>query len=178
MRIFCRVGTSPGGLYPCKPGGADDYCYIFASRGNEEHWRRLATVIGREDLFDDPRLQNGDDRYKHKEVVNEAITQWTMQHAKEDVMTIIAEARVPCGAVFNTKELLNDADFLDRGMMLKIDHPERGEVTVPGWPLNMSDTKVPIKSAPLHGSGNESIYGDWLGCTPQEVADMRAKAVI
>ena len=37
------VGTAPGGLYKCAPGGLDDWCYIFASRGNEEHWRRLVT---------------------------------------------------------------------------------------------------------------------------------------
>jgi len=172
------VGTVPGGLYPCKPGGDDDYCYIFASRGNEEHWRRLATIIGREDLFDDPRLRDGAARYAHKDVVNEAITQWTTQHTKEEVMAIIAGARVPCGAVFNTKELLADADFHARGMMQKIDHPQRGEVTVPGWPLNMSDSKVPIQSAPLHGSDNEAVYGEWLGCTADEVADMRTRSVI
>jgi len=32
------LGSSLGGLYPCKPGGPDDYCYIFTSRGNEQHW--------------------------------------------------------------------------------------------------------------------------------------------
>ena len=36
------VGTAPGGLYPCKPGGKDDYAYIFCSRGNEEHWNDSA----------------------------------------------------------------------------------------------------------------------------------------
>src|SRR5882762_10282191 len=34
-------GTAPGGLYKRAPGGLDDWCYIFASRGNGEHWRRL-----------------------------------------------------------------------------------------------------------------------------------------
>ena len=135
-------------------------------------------ATGRADLIDDPRLQTGEDRYEHKKVVNDAITEWTLQHTKEDVMEIIASAKVPCGAVFNTLELLNDSDLHDRGMMTKIDHPVRGEVTVSGWPVNMSDSHVPITTSPLHGGDNEAIYGDWLGISPEDVKAMRENGVI
>ena len=89
------LGSSPGGLYRCKPRGPDDYCYIFTSRGNEQHWHRLMEVIGREDLATDPRLQDGTARWNHKEEVDKAITDWTMQYTKEEVMGIIAKAKVP-----------------------------------------------------------------------------------
>ena len=172
------VGSTPGGLYPCKPGGQDDYCYIFASRANEEHWRRLARLIGREDLLDDPELQDPSARYEKREVVDGAIIDWTSRHTKEEVMQAVAEAGVPCGAVFNTLELMHDKDLLARGMMTRIDHPQRGEVTVAGWPLKMSDSKVPIKSSPLHGADNEAVYGDWLGCSAEDVKNMRASGAI
>jgi formyl-CoA transferase len=63
-------------------------------------------------------------------------------------------------------------------MMQTIDHPIRGPVTVPGWPLRMSDTKVPLKSAPVLGGDCEAIYGEWLGHTPDEVKEMRKAKVI
>jgi formyl-CoA transferase len=63
-------------------------------------------------------------------------------------------------------------------MMQKIDHPVRGSVTVPGWPLRMSDTKVPIKMAPILGGDSEAIYAEWLGCTAADVKDMRQRKVI
>lgn len=172
------AGSSPGGLYPCAPGGPDDYCYIFASRGNEEHWRRLARIIGREEFIDDPRMQNPDDRYLVREEIDGAITAWTMQHGKDSVMQTIAEVGVPCGAVYNTLELMHDPDLLARGMMAKVEHPQRGEVTVAGWPLQMSDSQVPIRSSPLHGADNEAVYGEWLGCSADEVAEMRRRSVI
>jgi formyl-CoA transferase len=93
-------------------------------------------------------------------------------------MKVIAGAGVPCGAVKTTLELLNDPDLHARGMMQKIDHPVRGPVTVPGWPLRMSDTKVPLKSSPVLGGDCETIYGEWLGCTPDEVKEMRKAKVI
>jgi crotonobetainyl-CoA:carnitine CoA-transferase CaiB-like acyl-CoA transferase len=43
-------GLVPSALYPCKPGGPNDYVYVFTSRANPEHWTRLLKAIGREDL--------------------------------------------------------------------------------------------------------------------------------
>ncbi|MGE5150176.1 MAG: CaiB/BaiF CoA transferase family protein [Rhodospirillaceae bacterium] len=172
------IGTAPGGLYKCAPGGLDDWCYIFASRGNGEHWNRLLKAIGREDLKDDPRMVDGPTRFQNKEFVDGVITEFTSKRTKDEVMKIIAGAGVPCGAVKTTLELLHDPDLHARGMMQVIDHPVRGKVTVPGWPLRMSDTKVPLKSAPVLGGDCEAIYGEWLGCTPDEVKEMRKVKVI
>jgi len=172
------VGSAPGGLFACKPGGPDDYCFIFASRANEEHWRRLARIIGQEDMINDPTLQTPGDRYEARDRVNGAITEWTMQHTKEEVMAAIAGAGVPCGAVFNTLELMHDPDLHARGVMTKIDHPQRGEVNVAGWPLRMSDSHVPVEPSPLLGADNNNVYGGWLGFSAEEILDMRERQII
>ncbi len=48
--------NAPSGLYPCAPGGPNDYVWIMTSRANPEHWARLCKVMGREELIDDPRF--------------------------------------------------------------------------------------------------------------------------
>jgi formyl-CoA transferase len=171
-------GTAPGGLFPCKPGGMDDWAYIFCSRGNPDHWRRLCRAIGREDLIDDPRMADGTSRFEHKDVVNEALSAWTRQHSKTEVMETIAGAGVPCGAVYNMKEQLADPDLLKRGVMAKIEHPVRGEMVVPGTPIMMSMSKVPLRSSPVLGANNAEIYGAWLGIPADEVKRMRADNII
>ena len=55
-------GIAPSGIYPCAPGGPNDYVYLFTSNTNPEHWRRLLKVIGREDLLDDPRFDSRETR--------------------------------------------------------------------------------------------------------------------
>jgi formyl-CoA transferase len=171
-------GTAPGGLYKCAPGGLNDWAYIFASRGNEEHWRRLVKAIGREDLLADPRMADGGTRAEHREVVDAAITDWTSKRSKQEVTRVIAGAGVPCGAVMTTLELMHDPDLHARGMMQTIQHPVRGPVVVPGWPLRLSDSQVPLKSAPVLGGDSEAIYGEWLGCSADEVKRMRQDKVI
>ena len=91
---------------------------------------------------------------------------------------IIGGAGVPCGAVKTTLELMHDPDLHARGMMQTIEHPLRGPVIVPAWPLRMSDTKVPLKCAPVLGADCEAIYGEWLGCTADDVKEMRQAKVI
>jgi len=63
-------------------------------------------------------------------------------------------------------------------MMQKIDHPVRGPVTVPGWPLRMSGSKVALKCAPIHGADNEAIFGEWLGCSAADVREMQQRKVL
>jgi hypothetical protein len=54
----------------------------------------------------------------------------------------------------------------------------RGPVIVAGWPLRMSDTNVALKCSPILGADCEAIYGEWLGCSPDEVRTMRQDKVI
>ena len=66
-------GLVPSALYPCKPGGPNDYVYVFTSRANPEHWQRLLKVIGREDLSGDARYDTQDARSQRAAEVDELI---------------------------------------------------------------------------------------------------------
>ena len=107
----------PSGIYPCKPGGPNDYLYVYTSRTNPVHWRRLLEVIGRKDLIGDPRFDTAAARLKHELEVDAMIAAWTRQHDKREAMRLLGGAGVPAGAIFDTMELTEDADFEQRGIM-------------------------------------------------------------
>jgi formyl-CoA transferase len=94
------------------------------------------------------------------------------------VMETLGAAGIPAGAVFDTDELLNDAHLRKRGMFATTQHPVRGEVTIPGWPVKMSESHVPVKPAPLLGQDNQAVWGDLLGCSAAEIEQLRAEAAI
>src|SRR6202040_3591552 len=91
----------PCNVYPCKPGGSNDYVYVFTSRANPEHWTRLLKAIGREDLVGDPRSETNQARIPCAPEVDEIIAAWTREPAKEEAMRIIGAAGVPARAVFD-----------------------------------------------------------------------------
>src|SRR5437763_11919204 len=94
-------GLVPSALYACKPGGPNDYVYVFTSRANPEHWQRLLKVIGRDDLKADARYDTQDARSQRAAEVDEIIAAWTRQHTKDAAMKIIGEAGAPAGEVLH-----------------------------------------------------------------------------
>jgi formyl-CoA transferase len=173
------LGTNhPSEAYPCKGGGANDYCYIYTTRAGNHQWERLLHVIGRDDLLEDSRFATNKDRFANKDAVDEVLMPWVAERTKVEVMQTLGQAGVPAGAVFDTQELINDPFLRQRGMFATIDHPVRGEVTIPGWPVKMSESHVPVATAPLLGQHNAEVYGEILGCSSEQLAALRAEQVI
>ena len=172
------VTTAPRGFYKCKGGGMNDYVFIYTSRAGEEHFKRLLRTIGHADKIDDPRFATMPLRGKHQDVIDQMVSAWTIQHDKREVMRMIGEAGTPIGAVFDTMELSEDPSLRKRGMFVTLKHPVRGEYTVPGWPVRMSETKVPITHAPLLGADTQDVLSRLLDLTPEEVEALRADKAI
>jgi formyl-CoA transferase len=73
---------------------------------------------------------------------------------------------------------MNDPGMRRRGTFVEIEHPARGEMVVPGWPVRMSASPVKVESAPLLGEHSFEVYGEWLGLDEQELARLKADKVI
>ena len=172
------TALAPSALYPCKPGGPNDYVYVFTSRANPEHWRRLLRVIGREDLIGDERYDTGPARGQRAADVDELIATWTRQHTKQEAMKIIGEAGVPAGAVFDTLELMNDPSLAERGIMQTIQHPTTGAVKMPAWPVRFDGTPPRVKPSPLLGQHSAEVLGSWLGLGAAEVDALKQEGII
>ena len=163
--------AAPSELYKCKPGGENDYVMVYTSRAGNWHWQRLLTVIGREDLKDDERFASPGARVKNAKDVDALVAEWCAKHTKVDAMEKMQNAGVPAGAVLDTGELSNDPHLRKRGMFVPVQHPKRGEVVVPGWPVHMSGSKVPVTCGPLLGEHSEEVLAEWAGMTKEQIAE-------
>ena len=171
-------GLVPSALYPCKPGGPNDYVYVFTSRANPEHWTRLLKAIGREDLAGDPRYDTNQARSARAAEVDEIIASWTREHTKEEAMKLIGAAGVPAGAVFDTLELMNDPSLAERGIMQTVEHPTTGTYKMPAWPVRFDGAPARVKPSPLLGQHSGEILGSWLGISAAEVEALRAEGIV
>jgi len=171
--------VAPCNVYPCKPGGKNDYVFIYTSRmPDSAQWKLLLDVIGRGDLLSDPRFKTPESRYEHRHEIDAIISEWTKRHTKEEAMRILGSAGVPAGAVLSTMDITNDPYLRKRGTMVTIDHPTRGEMVIPGNSIKMSDSEVPVEPAPLLGQHNEEIYRGWLGLDEGELKALEQSGVI
>ncbi|MBV9017694.1 MAG: CoA transferase [Alphaproteobacteria bacterium] len=167
----------PADIYPCKGGGPNDWCFVFNSHNNPEHWRRLAKVIGRPELADDPEYVDRNNRMKHADAVNEMVTAWTQQHTKQEAMKILGAAGIPAGAVMDTGDLLAESTFESRGIIQTQHHPN-GDLRMPTFPVRFDGKPPKIAPAPLLGEHTVEVFGSWLGMSERDVGGLKNEGVI
>lgn len=170
-------GNPPCNIYPCAPGGPNDYVYVYTSRANPQHWPRLLEAIGRKDLIGDKRYETSMARAERESEVDAIITEWTRKHDKYEAMRVIGAA-VPAGAVRDTLELLNDPNFEERGIIQTLQHPTNGPFKMAGWPVRHDGNVAVVTPAPLLGQHSTEVLRDWLGMNAEQVAALHTEKVI
>jgi formyl-CoA transferase len=167
-------GGQPGAALRCKPGGANDYVYVIIQ---PPVWAPLAKMIGREELVEHPEYATPEARLKHLDDVFGVIEAWTQGLTKLEVLDRLNEIDVPCGPILSTKDLIEDASLRARGMIVDVEHPERGTYKTVGCPLNLSDSPVEVKRSPLLGEHTAEILTE-IGWTGSGVQELHAAGVL
>lgn len=171
--------VAPCGMYPCSPGGENDYIHLYTSRWpGSRQWEKLLEVIGRTDILDDPRFSSSETRYKYKNEVDAIISDWTKKKTKFEAMEELGRAGVPAGAVLTNEDLSQDPYLRERGMMVELEHPKHGSFIMPGFPLKMSASSVPVHSAPLLGEHNDEIYAGMLGIDQEKIQRLKQEGIV
>jgi crotonobetainyl-CoA:carnitine CoA-transferase CaiB-like acyl-CoA transferase len=171
-------GNPPQGIFKTKGGGPNDYVYVYTSRANPEHWKRLLQVVGREDLIGDTRYDSPAARNEREAEVNAIVSAWTINHDKHEAGRIIGAAGIPAGAVLDTKELAEDRTFHDRGILQTMDHPAVKGYVMPTWPVRHNGAPVAVKASPMLGQHSADVLESWLGLGKREIEGLTAEKVI
>jgi crotonobetainyl-CoA:carnitine CoA-transferase CaiB-like acyl-CoA transferase len=171
-------GNPPCGIYPCKGGGPNDYVYVYTSRTNPEHWKRLLGVLGREDLIADARYGSPAARQEREAEVNALVSDWTKKHDKHDAMRRLGAAGIPAGAVLDTKELVEEETFHRRGILQVMDHPNVKDYCMPTWPVRHNGAPTTIEPAPALGEHTKDVLARWLGLDARQIDGLAKEKVV
>ena len=141
-------------------------------------WRAFATTIGHEELLTDPRCRDAQTRYEHRDMINELTRAWTTARTKHEVMAALGKAGVPCGAVLDSAEILDDPHLNARNQIVTIDHPTRGRFRLPNCPVRLSASPAETTPPPLAGQHTTEVLGEVLGLSKDDVAALVARGVV
>jgi formyl-CoA transferase len=136
-------------------------------------WEALATTIGRGDLLEDPEYGTPEGRLPHIWDIFRMVEEWTLTKDKWEAFAELNAIHVPCGPVLDTRELLQDADLEASGMIVEVEHPERGTFKTVGCPFKLSDSPVEITRPPLLGEHNREILAALL--TERELDELATR---
>ena len=112
---------------------------------NQDMWRDFVTAIGRDDLLADARCRDATTRWEHRDALNDIVTAWTRTRTKHEVMAELGKAGVPCGAVLDTGEVLDDPHLNAVGFWQEVDHPTEGRLRMTRFPVTFSKTPADVR---------------------------------
>jgi crotonobetainyl-CoA:carnitine CoA-transferase CaiB-like acyl-CoA transferase len=168
--------AAPHGVYPCR--GAD--CWIAITVFDQQQWGALLEVMGHPHWADDTRFATQPQRHAHQDELDSALTQWTREHNRHELMHRLQRAGVPAAAVQDAEDVSeHDPQFAWRDAFFELDHPVIGEARFEGVPFTSTGYRADHwRSGPLLGEDNMHVFGTLLGLDADEIAELTRDGVI
>jgi formyl-CoA transferase len=157
---------------------ADGEILIFCL--TEPHWRTLAKMMGREELIGDPRFKNHAARLANIDEVDRAVTGWTRDKPRDELIAALIAAGVPSAPVRTVEELIADPEVARRGMLLESEFPTRGAIRVSGSPIKLSMAPAhehPRMRPPVLGEHTAEVLAS-VGIDAAELERLRGEGVV
>ncbi|QWD84719.1 CoA transferase [Polynucleobacter asymbioticus] len=165
-------GIAPTNAYLCADGG-----YILIAGNGDSIFKRLMKLIGREDLGDDPQLENNDGRVKRVMELDQVIGEWAKTVSTDVALEALDSVAVPAGKIYTVADIAKDPHYKARGNIETIKMQDGTSVDVPGVFPKLSRTPGSIKTlAPDIGQNTEEILRD-IGLSDSQVVSLKARGV-
>ncbi len=167
------TGIVPTGTYRCKDGKL-----IIIGANTNSMFKRLATVMQKPEIGNDPRLIENSGRVEHQAEVEDAIEAWTLSLNSEDALSKLDSAAVAAGPILNVKDMFENEQYQARELFQK--------VTINGEPLTIPAiipklSKTPGETnfpGPELGQHNDEVLKDVLGLSTAEIDTLKTKEII
>jgi len=168
--------TPIGKMYPCAPGGPNDYVTLTILTSGM--WDSLCLALGRPELTVDERFESQQGRTENAEELDDIIRDWTGRRTKFEAMRELGAAGVPNSAVFDTSDLLSDEHLVSRGFVSEVRHPTEGSNKFLSPPFRLSASTVAMKPSPLLSQHTSEVLRAELGMSADKVSGLAERGVI
>ena len=165
---------APWGPFRCSDG------YVGIIVATEGDWAKFCAAIERPDLVGHEGATSGPERAANMTGwLGEVINGWFAQQTKVEASAKLLAAGLPVGPVQSSKEVFDDPHVAARRLLIDVPDPVLGSVKLVGPVARMSGDPEPVtRPAPLLGEHSGEILKEVLGYTEEDVARLKAQAVI
>ena len=112
--------------------------WMIVAAGNDNLWLKLCDGLGRPDLTADPRYKTNDLRNQNRDALRVELVKELSKRTTIENIALLEKAGVPCGPINNVEQALNHPQVAARNMLVTVDDPEAGKLTLAGNPLKFS----------------------------------------
>jgi crotonobetainyl-CoA:carnitine CoA-transferase CaiB-like acyl-CoA transferase len=181
----CGVVREPSGTVLSKIAPSNVYLskdrkWVVIAANHDTLFRRLCALMGQPELAEDPRFATHHARGEHMEELDALISEWAAGYTAKELDQLVNDASVVCAPVYTIADVFDDPHFRERGLLVEMDDPELGHMTVTGVIPKLSGTPGAIRHPGTWtvGGHNEEVLGERLGLPADEIARLQQDGVL
>lgn len=137
----------------------DGLPFVIHLSSPKKFWVGLLRAIDRPQWGGDPRFAQRTDRIANYTELEQELAAVFATGARAQWLDALQREDVPSAAIYDMKEVFSDEQVKALGMQVRLEHPERGEVSYIRNGARMSATPTEIHSpAPVLGSDTDAYF--------------------
>lgn len=165
--------TGPANVFRANDG------HLYVHAGTNPLFPRICEMIGKPQLARDERFKDVPSRMANIEAIEAEVAAWIGSHTVREAGEALTRAGIPWGPVATVSDVVNSEQIKAREMLLDVEHPKLGPITLPGIPIKLSATPGSVRKAPpLVGEDTDEVYRELLGLDEGEIMRLREEGVI
>ncbi len=179
-KLVPRTGNRYAGNAPYGTFRAKD-TYFNLACGSDKLFRKFAEeLLQRPELAEDERFCIMARRTENYPLVKKFVEDWAAAYTVDEIVELCLAHGIPAGPLWDMDDISADSYFTeDREMLITLDQPGIGKLTVANNPIRLSDTKSAVRrTAPALGEHNAEVYRELLGYDEKKLAELKAKGII
>ena len=180
---FWSMGLRDGDTGPLIMHGfrAKDGWFVLQV-AREQHFAKLADLVGHPEWKDDPRLASRQGWVDHLEtLLRPAVEEWAAHLTKVEACDLLGRAGVAAGPCLSDAEVVTDPHVRARDMLVELPRTDGVEqpVLIPGNPVRLSGVAPAAETRPPWlGEHTDAVLAAELSLTGAELSELRAGKVI
>ena len=165
---------APSNVYPTK-----EDVWLVIGANQDSVWARMAEAMGHPEWATDERFATHQARGINQIELDEIISDWTRHFAVGDLEVLLNEHGIPNGKIYRAPEMMEDPQFQARESIVRVDHPEFGNIAMQNVTPKFSETQGAVRHpGPALGEHNDYVWGEVVGKSVDEIVNLKDRGVI
>ncbi|CAO2595276.1 Succinate--hydroxymethylglutarate CoA-transferase, partial [Lemmus lemmus] len=173
-----RWGTAHGSIVPYQAFKTKDG-YLVIGAGNNQQFAVVCKVLNLPELIDDPKYKTNHLRVQNRKELVKILSARFAEEVTAKWLCLFEGSGIPYGPINSMKDVFSEAQVLHNGLVMEMDHPTAGKISVPGPAVRYSKFKMSeAKPPPLLGQHTKHILKEVLRYDDMAIGDLLSSGVI